>query len=500
MLTNTMKPAKGKRSLRYRLLRHVLWPLVMTWALGSAVVVGFAYYFTTQAYDRSLLDDAYALSAQVRSDPFNGLALSLTDAEMRSVLFDQSESNYFAIWRPDGRLLAGHVALKPPKAGESTRDAEGAPIAPPSWTDGALQGRPVRIVSLHKTLPEPFVVVVAQTTDSRSRLLRRLLMAGFIPQVILLALLTWWLRRRVAQDLKPLSDLRSALEQRDVADLRHVPTELSEGAKTMDIEHLSLAMNSLFDRLQLGIAAQREFSGNVAHELRTPLAAIRLQAEHALTLSKDVDMQSRMKKLLVSADHASHLIDQLLALAFADEARHSVPLSHLDLTEVVRAATLRHLARADSLRVDLGADGIEAQPLLVLAHRVLVDAVLDNLIDNAFRYGRGAVAPKITVSVHKVGAQVRLTVTDNGPGLTAQEASDYTHRWAQASSARTMTQMGRSVGAGVGLGLAIVSRYADLLGAKLVLEAVDKQGGLTAPSGGLCAGLVFEGLGSPAQS
>lgn len=491
---------KRKPSLRHKLLRHVLWPLILTWALGSAIVIGFAYYFTTQAYDRSLLDDAYALSAQVRSDPTTGLSLSLTDAEMRAVLFDQAESNYFALWRADGRLLAGHVALRPTDLG-TTKLGDAMDItAGPSWTDGVYLGRAVRIVSLSRTLPESFVVVVAQTTESRSRLLRRLLLAGLIPQVILLVFLAWWLRRRVGQDLEPLSQLRSAVEQRDVADLRHIPDALTAQARTSDIEHLGAAMNSLFDRLQLGIAAQREFSGNVAHELRTPLAGIRLQAEHALTLSTDLLIQERMRKLLTSADHASHLIDQLLALAFADEARHSVPLSHLDLTEVVRAATLRHLARADSLRVDLGADGTEAQPLLVLAHRVLVDAVLDNLIDNAFRYGRGAAAPKITVSVYKAGAQVRLTVTDNGPGLTAQEASDYTHRWVQASSARTMTQIGRSVGAGVGLGLAIVSRYADLLGAKLVLEAVDKQGGLTTSSGGLCAGLVFESLESPAQS
>ena len=472
-----LKPVhKRKPSLRYRLLRHVLWPLVLTWALGSAIVIGFAYYFTTQAYDRSLLDDAYALSAQVRSDPATGLSLSLTDAEMRAVLFDQAESNYFALWRADGRLLAGHVALRPP-AMDIT--------AGPSWTDGAYLGRAVRIVSLGRTLPESFVVVVAQTTESRSRLLRRLLLAGLIPQVILLVFLAWWLRRRVGQDLEPLSQLRRAVEQRDVADLRHVPEALTTQARTSDLEHLGAAMNSLFDRLQLGIAAQREFSGNVAHELRTPLAGIRLQAEHALTLSLDPSIQERMKKLLMGADHASHLIDQLLALAFADEARHSVPLARLDLVEVARAAALRHLARADSLRVDFGAEGVDgSQPLLVLAHRALVDAVLDNLIDNAFRYGLADAHPKITISVVQTGPEIWLTVIDNGRGLTPQEASHYRGRWAQASEVRSLINIGQ----GVGLGLAIVSRYAELLGAKFILQAATPDG---ASSGGLCAGLVF---------
>ena len=481
-----LKPIhKRKPSLRYKLLRHVLWPLILTWALGSGIVIGFAYYFTTQAYDRSLLDDAYALSAQVRSDPVTGLSLSLTDAEMRAVLFDQTESNYFALWRADGRLLAGHVALRPPLLATTDVGFSMEATATPSWTDGAYLGRAVRIVSLSKTLPEPFVVVVAQTTDSRNRLLGRLLMAGLIPQVILLAFLAWWLRRRVAQDLEPLSELRGAVEQRDVADLRHIPEALTKQARTSDIEHLGTAMNSLFDRLQLGIAAQREFSGNVAHELRTPLTGIRLQAEHALTLSADPAIQERMKKLLTSADHASHLIDQLLALAFADEARHSVPLARLDLVEVARAATLRHLARADSLRVDLGAEGVDgSQPMLVLAHRVLVDAVLDNLIDNAFRYGLADANPKITVSVTQTGSEIRLAVIDNGRGLTQQEASHYKDRWVQASEVRSIVNIGQ----GVGLGLAIVSRYAELLDAKFILQTTGREG---ASGGGLCAGLVF---------
>jgi two-component system sensor histidine kinase TctE len=459
--------------------------LILTWAFGSAIVIGFAYYFTMQAYDRSLLDDAHALSAQVRSDPASGLSLSLTDAEMRAVLFDQTESNYFALWRADGRLMAGHVALRPPLATTTDFDFSRNLTATPKWTDGTYLGRSVRIVSLSKTLPEPFVVVVAQTTDSRSRLLGRLLMASLIPQVILLAFLAWWLRRRVGQDLEPLLELRRAVAQRDVADLRHISEALTKHARTRDIEHLGAAMNSLFDRLQLGIAAQREFSGNVAHELRTPLASIRLQAEHALTLSVDVAIKERMEKLLIGADHASHLIDQLLALAFADEARHSVPLTMLDVAEVARAATLRHLARADSLHVDLGAEGVDgSQPILVLAHRVLVDAVLDNLIDNAFRYGLADAIPKITVSVKQVGHEIRLAVIDNGRGLTQQEASHYKDRWAQASEVRSLVNIGQ----GVGLGLAIVSRYAELLGAKFILQAVRPDG---ISSGGLCAGLMF---------
>jgi two-component system sensor histidine kinase TctE len=113
-----------------------------------------------------------------------------------------------------------------------------------------------------------------------------------------------------------------------------------------------------------------------------------------------------------------------------------------------------------------------------------VDAVLDNLIDNAFRYGQADANPKITVSVVQLGSEIHLTVTDNGRGLTQQEASHYKGRWAQASEVRSMTNIGQ----GVGLGLAIVSRYAELLGAKFILQAASGEEG---QSSGLCAGLMF---------
>ncbi len=435
-------------------------------------MIGFAYYFVTQAYDRSLLDDAYALSAQVRTDADVGLHLNLTDAEMGSVLFDQSESNYFSIWRASGGLVAGHAALRP------ASDLEGVV---PKWTDGVYFGQSVRIVSLARTKPEGYAVVVAQTTASRNRMLKHLLLAGLLPQAILLFLLAWWLSRQVRLDLAPLSDLQKAVEGRDAADLRHIPSQLTDLARTADIEHLGLAVNSLFDRLQLGIQAQREFSGNVAHELRTPLSGIRLQAEHALTLSTEIPVKARMNKLLAGVDHASHLVDQLLALAFADEAEHTVPLVRLELTEVVREAVLRHLPRADALVVDFGAEGLDiVGGVYVWGHRVLIDAVLDNLIDNAFRYGLLEMDRKVTVSIslEDEGSAARLAVLDGGSGLGEQNVDFYKSRWVQANDRRQFD--GRISGAGVGLGLAIVARYAELLCAEFALAPRLPQDGLSA--------------------
>jgi two-component system, OmpR family, sensor histidine kinase TctE len=488
----------NKPSLRRKILRHVLWPLTLTWALGAALALGLAHYFTTQAYDRALLDDAFALSAQVRSDSRvdalgkTTLNLLLTDAEMGAVLFDQSESIYFSVWRADGTLLAGHKGLRPALGAL----AGGAPIsaAAPAWRDGAYLGKDVRIVSLSRDLPAPHTVLVAQTTASRNDMLRRLLGFSLFPQLLLLVALAWWLRRQVEQDLKPLSALQKAVERRDASDLSHVPDSLTSSATTSNIEHLGAAVNSLFDRLQLGIAAQREFSGNVAHELRTPLASIRLQAEQVLTQSADEVTQTAIRKLLRSCDQASHLIDQLLALAFANEMKTNVPLTRLDLTEVARDVVLRHLPRADANErrgaVDFGAEGLDA-PVHVMGHRTLIEAVLDNLIDNAFRYGLSAQqggALKITVAVTRdqESGTVYLQVVDHGNGLSEGEVDRLTQRWTQAQRDADFAHTASpEVGQGVGLGLAIVARYAELLHAPLSLSHN--------PHGaGLCAQLKFK--------
>ena len=489
-----------KPSLRRKILRHVLWPLTLTWALGAAIDVGLSHYFATQAYDRALLDDAFALSAQVRSDSRvdalgkTTLNLTLTDAEMGAVLFDQSESIYFSVWRADGTLLAGHKGLRPALGvvSQQPTDAVAAP-APPVWRDGAYLGKEVRIVSLTRSFPAPHIVLVAQTTASRNDMLRRLLGFSLLPQLLLLGLLAWWLRRQVEQDLKPLSDLQKAVERRDASDLSHVPDNLTHAATTSNIEHLGLAVNSLFDRLQLGIAAQREFSGNVAHELRTPLASIRLQAEQVLTQSSDSATQTAIRKLLRSADQASHLIDQLLALAFANEVKTNVPLTRLDLTQVVRDVVLRHLPRADANErrgaVDFGAEGLD-DPVYVMGHRTLIEAVLDNLIDNAFRYGlsveTGASKITVAVSTDKAAGLVYLQVLDQGVGLTDDEVSRLTQRWTQAKHEADFAHTAiPEVGQGVGLGLAIVSRYSELLQAPLCLSKN--------PIGaGLCAQLKFK--------
>ncbi|MGK6309468.1 sensor histidine kinase [Variovorax sp. DT-64] len=442
-------PAKvGAPSLTARVLRRVLLPLALTWLAGTAVAVAVASHFTEQAFDRSLLDDAYAVSANVEAGE-RDIHLRLTPREVTSVLFDQTETIYFAVLRPDGSLLAGRAGLQapPPKEGARYR-----------FSDIEHEGQPLRAVVLDHESPNAFRVVIAQTTLARSALVERLLGYALAPQLLLLALLAAWLWRGIERELRPLGELRRTLDQRDARDLAPVPVAHS----SRELERLGETLNALLERLGHSVRAQREFAGNVAHELRTPLAGIRALAEYGLAQHAPAVWREQLQQIAASQSRASRLVDQLLGLALADEGRTGLQREPLRLDVLVEQAVLRHLARADAQGVDLGALGLEA-PVTVQANAALVEGILDNLIDNALRYGGR------TITIELAGST--LAVIDDGPGIAPELQRVLMQRWSQGHE-------GMKLGQGAGLGLAIVAGYAALLDAELGFEKAGEAGGL----------------------
>jgi two-component system sensor histidine kinase TctE len=245
--------------------------------------------------------------------------------------------------------------------------------------------------------------------------------------------------------------------------------------RTRDIAQLAGAFNALLGRIADAVRAQREFAGNVAHELRTPLAGIRSLAEYGLSQARPEVWSRQLGLISQSERRASHLVEQLLALALADEARNSLRLVPVPVHEVVQELLTRLLTQADDLGVDLGAAGLE-RPVWVLGTRGLVEGILGNLTDNALRYGhctQPGQESRVTVEIECQSSQVQISVTDNGPGLSAEERQRVRSRWEQGA-------LGTRSAGGVGLGLAIVERYVALLGGDFALEAAPGGPGLRA--------------------
>ncbi len=444
-----MSGPEGYPSLGNRVLRHVMVPLALTWIVGAVLALAVAHFFTQNAFDRSLLDDAYLLGSNVHEER-GTVQLALSPRELETVLYDPVETLHFSVTGADGARLAGEAGL--------AMTPELGPLGH-RFAEIQFRGATLRAVTLRRDLPVPFDIVVAETQVGRTALLRRLLLYSLAPQLVLLGLVAWWVTRLVTADLRPLAQLQQAVDNRDASDL--APVEVP--ATTRDTVRLAGAINSLLQRLERSVRAQREFAGNVAHELRTPLAGIRALAEYGLAQKDPASWREQLERIATSQARASRMVDQLLDLAVANEAEAGLKLGTVRLDEVVRETVLRFLPAADAAGVDLGALGIDG-PTEVLGDFMLISGILNNLLDNALRYGTDAAhgPPAVTVAIEQDGNETVLSVLDNGSGLPGEMQMKLMERGAQGDA-------GQLLGEGVGLGLALVAQYARLMGARMTL-------------------------------
>jgi len=451
-------------SLTSQLLKSLYIPLFLTWIIGTLVVVIVASYFTEQAYDRALLDDAYSVASHVTLNAAKSneqLEIDLSANEMTTLLFDQSEIIYFQILNVDGSMVAGHPGFN------ATLPAVGSA---PKFSNLEFQDKNFRTVAIYRTQPSPFFLVMAQTSDFRTALVKRVVIFSIVPQLLFLALLALFLKGVIKKELAPLLDLENAVETRAVTDLSAVHID----TRTKDVHDLGTAINRLFFRIDDGVRLLREFSGNVAHELRTPLAGIRAQTEYGLANKNPEVWYQQLQGIAKSELRASHMVEQMLALSLTNEAKSGLINEDIDVDELVKEAVMRFLSRADSLGVDLGVKGYDLG-LTIKTQRSLLEGALNNLIDNALRYGVSEIQSfnQITIEIEKTVDDAKknyleISVVDNGKGIS----DEFKH---QVMRRRTQGEAGVNLGAGAGLGLAIVVEYAKLLNAEFVLQ--DNSGG-----------------------
>jgi len=302
-------------------------------------------------------------------------------------------------------------------------------------------------------------VFVAERADARQHIVGVALWGTLWPLALalpLLALLAWWAIRR---SLAPLRALGSQLAARQAHAVQ--PVQLSQAPS--ELEPLVGALNDLLARIDTMLQAERRFTADAAHELRTPIAAIRAQAQVALTEPDEARRQHALRASLEGCDRATRLVEQLLTLSRL-EAGAAVTMQPVDLAALARQVVGDLAPRALHKRQDLGA---ATEPCTVQGDATLLGVLLRNLVDNALRYSpRGA---RIDVTVRSAGGQALLQVEDSGPGLPADQAQRLGRRFERG--------LGHEE-SGSGLGWSILRRIAEAHGLRVDLGKSQRLGGL----------------------
>ena len=304
-------------------------------------------------------------------------------------------------------------------------------------------------------------VYVGELIASRSAILRAVLRGVLLPLMLalpLLALAGWW---AVQRGLLPLRHLSELLRQRRPEALE--PVVLPDVPAEM--QPLVQALNGLFERIERMLEAERRFTADAAHELRTPIAAIRAQAQVALGAGSDAaQRQHALQATLAGCDRAQRLVEQLLTLARL-EATPTGSTETTDLGEVAQRVLVElapgALARRQQLALDV------AQPCRVRGSELLLGMLLRNVLDNALRYSPDGATVQVQIDHTQGGAVLR--VDDSGAGMSAAEMARLGERFYRVLG---QTQPGS------GLGWSIVQRIAQVCGARVQVGRSSRLGGL----------------------
>ncbi|MEL4181539.1 sensor histidine kinase [Roseateles sp. PN1] len=445
-LMQRLSAALERVSLRTRLLATLgLW-LALVLAAGLLLDLRGAEHLADQAFDQALLNNAVALAARVEIDSDNDLDVDLPRSAQALLQADPLDELFFAVFDGEAKLIWGDIRL--------AAFVNARPPANQLSLLGQLEGQAVRIVTLHHQGPAKRAsIVVAETLNKRRETSSQIRARSERLGLMLLAAAMLGLYFSTRRILQPLERFAQQIEARQASDLSPVtpPSGNSESAV------LAAALNSLLARLRESAAAQREFIGDTAHQLRTPLASLSLQIEMAIEdLAAEPaagPAQGKRLQLMQSlVARLQRLVQRILSLEKASsESGGGLPAQVIDLNLTVEGCAAEFIDRAERTGIDLG---FELEPATIEGWPGELHELLSNLIDNALTHGRGPVV----VRTRTTAAAVLLEVEDQGMGLDASLQPELFQRHRRGAASQ-----------GEGLGLFIVKAIADHHGASVSL-------------------------------
>lgn len=474
----------GQRSLFGEILDWMLAPLLLIWPISVALTWLVAQGIANRPYDRELGEMARTLGLQVAAEAPPGRQgrsrYALAPEAAALLRADEADTVFYQVLGLRGELLSGDGTLPVPTPGDDEV------IVP--WElhfrDDQVDNERVRVAYLW-VAPEgqagsskTMLVQVAETLGKRARLTNEIIKGVILPQFVILplAVLLVWLA--LARGIAPLNDLQRRIRSRESSDLspideRRIPDEVAP---------LVRAINDLLARLDQSISSQKHFLADAAHQLKTPLAGLRTQAEFA---QREIDegrvtpaeLRRSLQQIALSSQRAAHMVNQLLAMARAEDKEHAARRSEVNLAEIAMETVRDFVPRAFDKRIDLGYEGPddEHSGLRILGHPLLIRELIRNLVDNALLYTPPGGTVTVRVVEDPFGQVSVLQIEDSGPGI------------AEAEREKVFQPFYRALGTNVdgsGLGLAIVREIAQQHEAEINLDDTrSRRPGLAEPDG-----------------
>ena len=466
----------SQRSLFGEILDWMLAPLLFVWPISIAVTHYFANSVASFPYDQALREHVTAISRQIKF--VKGRPQITLSGSARALLrADEIDSVYFHVLEPpSGKLLIGDKELPALKASEALMRSETGEVY---FRDDDYNGQDLRIAYMYMAEPNVgrerwLLIEVGETMEKRSQLSNKIIASVILPQFVIIPLavvLVWF---GLSQGLRPLTRLRERIEARREADLspiaaRRVPEELRP---------LTEAFNAMLARMQHNMEVQRRFIADAAHQMRTPLTGLKIQAQQAMRESDPAQLRHALTQIATSVDRASHLVNQLLALARAEASEHSQQaLIPIDLDQLLHEIIENWVMRALEKDIDLGYE--PAGKINILGNAFLLREMINNLVDNALRYTHPE--GRVTCRVLAQCDFAVLEIEDNGIGISDEEAQLVFDRFYRVDGTGVE---------GSGLGLAIVREIAELHSAAASLRSNTKTLA-EQPTSGSIARVVF---------
>jgi two-component system sensor histidine kinase QseC len=440
--------ARKTYSLRRRLLAMVLLATLLIWCLAAILSYRQARHDVQEMMDAHMAQTASLLLAQASRTPailaeLPGLLKTMKSAGKHHMGLVME----FQIIHPDGSVL--------------TRSAQ-APATSltgePGLYDLEIDGQAWRTLVV-TTETGDLRIQVFQTLHQRNKEALEIASNTVLPLGLLIPFLIGLIYFSVRRGLKPLDDLAMGVSQRSPENLQAFDT----ASIPREVSPLISALNSLLGRLGQALENERRFTADAAHELRTPLAAIRVQAQVALSSTDTEQHRHALNQVLAGTGRATRLVEQLLRLARLDPLARLPQSQNLDMFATATAVVNEMIPGVPERMNDLKLESCDA-PITVSGDAELLAIAMRNLIDNALRYTPHGC--EIRVFVRQEHGEALFGVRDAGPGVKPEELPMLVERFYRSNNTQSE---------GSGLGLAIVRRIAELHGARLEVESIEGQ-------------------------